>query len=334
MKFSITPLALVFASAQASSLRLNKEIVGQNAKVIGSEVVLEGVVGEPTADDMKFIGQALVASYNNVHWEAGHFMAGVTGVDFNGAGVFTVKAPITEGSNSLLTTALTEECGGLCKKDASSKLDVNFCGKIRASNDSKFLSSAKSCAIRFDSPNTERVNKDSTVVGNIDSTIILKGAGSGDVTKEEQAIIAKAFVSAYNEVHYGENYLMTDAEIPFTAASEMWHPRHSVFCNWCPDDDALGGASEINTLVLDIVSPVEMWHPRHSIFCNWCPDDDATDAAFNLDSLYSTAFDKKAVEVAFCNKLQNSVSDKLASTKSCSIAVESLIAASAKSNTQ
>ena len=65
--------------------------------------------------------------------------------------------------------------------------------------------------------------------------------------------------------------------------------------------------------------------------CRHCPDDDSMGSQFNLESLKSNDFDKKAVEVAFCNKIQNSVSDKLAATKSCSIAVESVIANTAAS---
>jgi len=83
---------------------------------------------------------------------------------------------------------------------------------------------------------------------------------------------------------------------------------------------------QTNTLILDIVSPVEAFLCRH------CPDDDAMGSQFNLESLNSSAFDKKAVEVAFCNKIQNSVSNKLANTKSCSIAVESVMVASTSSS--
>ena len=81
----------------------------------------------------------------------------------------------------------------------------------------------------------------------------------------------------------------------------------------------MGGAMQTNTLVLDIVGPVE------AFLCPHCPDNDAMGSQFNLESLTSSAFDKKVIEVAFCNKIQNSVSDKLAATKLCSIAVESVI---------
>ena len=258
--------------------------------------------------------------------------------------VFEVKTPVgwmcrhcpdddAMGTDSLLMTAITEDCAGLCKKDAAAELEVNFCNKIRSAQGSKYLSSAKSCAIRFDADNEKESNNtqvdsssSSSTVATIDSTIILKGVGAGDATKEEQAILAKAFVSAYNDVHWGANHYLTDAEIPFTAATgspDDWMCRH------CPDDDSMGGAAaakQTNTLVLDVVTPVEAWMCRH------CPDDDSMGSQLNLESLNSNAFDKKAVEVAFCNKIRNSVSDKLAATKSCSIAVESVIANTAASS--
>ena len=255
---------------------------------------------------------------------------------------FEVKTPVgflcrhcpdddAMGTDSLLMTAITEDCAGLCKKNAAAELEVNFCNKIRSAQGSKYLSSAKSCAIRFDADNEKKsdnkhVASASNTVATIDSTIILKGVGAGDATKEEQAILAKAFVSAYNDVHWGANHYLTDAEIPFTAATGS---PDSFLCRHCPDDDSMGGAGtaakQTNTLVLDVVTPVEAFLCRH------CPDDDSMGSQFNLESLNSNAFDKKAVEVAFCNKIQNSVSDKLAATKSCSIAVESVIANAAKS---
>ena len=88
-----------------------------------------------------------------------------------------------------------------------------------------------------------------------------------------------------------------------------------------------GGASMTKTLVLDVVTPVV------AILCNHCPDDDAMGSQFDMESLKSTDFNKKAVKVAFCKKLQNSASDKLSVTKSCSIAVESVITATALSKT-
>merc|ERR1711948_225692 len=99
--------------------------------------------------------------------------------------------------------------------------------------------------------------------------------------------------------------------------SLLVHLIQTVLCAFYPDDDSMGGASSTKTLVLDVVTPVV------GIMCKFCPDDDSMGSQFNLKT---TEFNKKAVEVAFCNKLQNSASDKLSATKSCSIAVESIIA--------
>jgi hypothetical protein len=369
MKLSIAIFSLALASVQGTSLRAvannsNNSNSNNNDKVLESEIILKGTIGEPTAEDMEFIGKALVASYNSVHWEVGHFMTGNHAVDFKGpdsflcrhcpdddsmggaaatTSVFEVKTPVgflcrhcpdddAMGADSLLMTAVTNDCAGLCKKDAAAELEVNFCNKIRFANQgSKYLSSAKSCAIRFDADNEKKSNNNQVVgngsnkVATIDSTIILKGVGAGDATQEEKALLAKAFVSAYNDVHWGANHYLTDAEIPFTAASGS---PESFLCRHCPDDDAMGGAAaaakKTNTLVFDVITPVEAFLCRH------CPDDDSMGSQFDIEALNSNAFDKKAVEVAFCNKIQNSVSEKLAATKSCSIAVESVIADASK----
>ena len=89
MKLSIAALSLTTAvtSVQGSMLRMNKQVVNNinNAgTVLGTEVILKGTEGEPTSEDMDFIGKALVASYNNVHWEVGHYMNGEHAVDFMG----------------------------------------------------------------------------------------------------------------------------------------------------------------------------------------------------------------------------------------------------------
>jgi hypothetical protein len=47
-------------------------------------VALKGVSGDASKQDFDFIGKALVASYNDVHWEAGHFMTGEYSREFVG----------------------------------------------------------------------------------------------------------------------------------------------------------------------------------------------------------------------------------------------------------
>merc|ERR1712224_508827 len=114
------------------------------------------------------------------------------------------------------------------------------------------------------------------------------------------------------------------AEIPFSAGTP---DPDSIMCKFCPDDDSMSGASSTKTLVLDVVTPVV------GIMCKFCPDDDAMGSQFDMGTFKTNEFNKKAVEVAFCNKLQNSVSGKLSVTKSCSIAVESVIATTASAKT-
>ena len=86
MKLSIAALSLttVVTLVQGSMLRMNKQVTNNAGTVLGTEVIIKGAVGEPTAENMDFIGKALVASYNNVHWEVGHFMTGEHAVDFMG----------------------------------------------------------------------------------------------------------------------------------------------------------------------------------------------------------------------------------------------------------
>ena len=368
MKLSIFAFSFAVASVKgSSSLRATANINSGSDKILNSEIVLKGTIGDPTAEDMDFIGKALVASYNNVHWEVGHFMTGDHAVDFKGAdgflcrhcpdddamgsagvatpNVFEVQTPVgflcrhcpdddaMGATDSLLMTAVTDDCAGLCEKDAVAELEVSFCNKIRsAQGSSDYLRSAKSCSIRFDSNLSQpsQVGAASDTVATIDSTIILKGVGAGDATKEEQAILAKAFVSAYNDIHWDSNRFLMDAEIPFTASTES---PDGFLCRHCPDDDSMGAAAastkETNTMAFDVVTPVKAFLCRH------CPDDDAMGSSNlgNLEVLGSNDFDKKAVEVAFCNKIRNSVSHKLAATKSCSIAVETVVAIDSKAKT-
>jgi len=361
MKLFLATLFLnAIVSCESSMLRLNKQVIANNnidgKTILDAEVILKGTTGEPTVEDMNFIGKALVASYNNVHWEVGHYMTGDHVVEPVGilckycpdddtmgdvkTNVFSVKTSVgilckycpdddAMGSvESLLMTALTNDCAGLCKKDAAAELEVNFCNKIRSAEGSKYLNSAKSCSIKFDTENknnkTNHVKSTSASnnnVATIDSTLILKGVNGDATSKDELAIIAKAFVSAYNDVHWNTNHYLVDAEIPFSAGTA--DDPDSILCKYCPDDDSMGAASSTKTLVLDVVTPVV------GILCKYCPDDDSMGSKFDMESLKSNDFNKKAVEVAFCKKLQNSVSDKLSNTKSCSIAVESVIAATA-----
>jgi isocitrate dehydrogenase len=80
MKISIVVLSLVASTVSASSLRKSES----NTKNIQSKVILKGIGADPTDADMDFIGKALIASYNNIHWEVGHFMTGDHSTEFVG----------------------------------------------------------------------------------------------------------------------------------------------------------------------------------------------------------------------------------------------------------
>jgi methyl coenzyme M reductase subunit C len=218
----------------------------------------------------------------------------------------------------MLATALTNECGGMCNKDATAELETTFCNKIRASG-SAYLKSASHCNIQFEQQDNKKSSSMmlkkshapvvSESLATIDTTLILKGVNGAATSKEELAVIAKAYVSAYNDVHWDAGHYMADAEIPFVAGTPLeWS------CTRCPDDDS--ARTGANTLVLDLVTPVIQWS------CTRCPDDDAAEYVADLESNELT---KKAVEVAFCNKLQASISDKLRATQLCSIAMETIV---------
>ena len=91
MKFSLAALSLAVASVQVKGSSLRAVSNNNNGKILDSEVILKGTVGEPTAENMDFIGKALVGSYNNVHWEVGHFMTGDHAVDFKGPDRFLCR---------------------------------------------------------------------------------------------------------------------------------------------------------------------------------------------------------------------------------------------------
>ena len=153
-------------------------------------------------------------------------------------------------ASSLLTTAVTDDCAGLCNKQAAAELEVSFCNKIMNS-DSEYLKAATSCSLDFEGEE-KKAKKHALAsaepAATLDSTLVLKGVQAGDVTKDELALIAKAYVSAYNDVNFESGHYMSDAEIPFNTPTTNY-----PICRYCPDDDSMGGAT---TLVLDVVTPV------------------------------------------------------------------------------
>jgi hypothetical protein len=126
-------------------------------------------------------------------------------------------------TNSILTTAIKDDCAGLCNKQAVAELEVSFCNKIRAS-DSEYLKSATSCSLEFEGEEKKAKKHTMTAsepVATLDSTLILKGVAGDATTKDELALIAKAYVSAYNDVHFESGRYLSDAEIPFSAGTPM-----------------------------------------------------------------------------------------------------------------
>ena len=111
---------------------------------------------------------------------------------------------------------------------------------------------------------------DNKVVATIDSTLILKGVVNADdvvSSKVDRAILAKAFVSAYNDVHWDADhyFFISDAEIiPFLtgiSSSENDSDSVGITCRLCPDDDSImvgdgSNAMMAKTLVLDAITPV------------------------------------------------------------------------------
>jgi hypothetical protein len=74
MKFSSAFLTLVGSVSVVNGATLR--VADFSARHLDTKVALKGVRGEPSVEDMEIIGKALVASYNDVHWQAGHFLTG------------------------------------------------------------------------------------------------------------------------------------------------------------------------------------------------------------------------------------------------------------------
>jgi hypothetical protein len=119
---------------------------------------MKGVVGDPSTEDLNLLGKALVASYNDVHWELGyHFLSGYEiteslGHDSKESQLsVSIVAPFKQcdtacclcgpgddDSNSLLTSLLTTPL--------LQAWEASFCEKIRSST-SMNLKTANKCSI-------------------------------------------------------------------------------------------------------------------------------------------------------------------------------------------
>jgi hypothetical protein len=63
-------------SKESSNLRGNKESPSMKPTEasVESHIVLQGVFGDPSADDLNRLGSALLSSYNGIHWDLGRVM--------------------------------------------------------------------------------------------------------------------------------------------------------------------------------------------------------------------------------------------------------------------
>mmetsp|Transcript_30770 Transcript_30770/g.31284 ORF Transcript_30770/g.31284 Transcript_30770/m.31284 type:complete len:95 (+) Transcript_30770:281-565(+) len=71
MKLSIAALSFTTTATSVPDSMLrgrNKQVV----TIFGTESILRGTDGEPTAKDKDVLGKDGVASSDNVHWEVGH----------------------------------------------------------------------------------------------------------------------------------------------------------------------------------------------------------------------------------------------------------------------
>ena len=311
-----------------------------------SRVTMKGVIGEPSAEDLKLLGKALVASYNDVHWELGYsLLSGFEITESLGQCghlcsdddskksqlSVSIVTPVKvhqcghlcsdDDSNNLLTTPI-KQCGHLCSDDDSAMgvdhalLETAFCNKIKSSG-SKFWMDANECSIVIDAPESKKVtvvdNSSSPIV--LESHVILHGVLE-EASKEDAAIISKALVSSFNALNWESQYSMSAVQIPFQVAI----PEAAADCHphlLCPDATAKQKA-----LYVTVVTPLKdpSCGPR-------CKDDGSARILEELGQCGHLCSDddsaalsaRKELEAAFCEKIKSSTSMNLKSANKCSI---------------
>jgi hypothetical protein len=312
--------------------------------LIESQVILHGVVGAPSSNDIAIVGQALVSSYNDANWELGHYMTGYdvpfhlpvpedalkqscggTCSDDDAAyyksGLFlSVVTPIKQScggtcsdddsSNTILTKAIKQSCGGTCSDDDAAEkhlMQESFCRKIQSSG-SSYLSGAKSCSIVFVPQKKEAAPV--APVANMEAHVILQGVLES-ASEMDMAIIGKALVSSYNAVNWNTGFHMSDVKAPYQVAIPETVGQSCG--GTCSDDDRKGNKG----LFVTLVAPIKQ-------SCGGtCSDDDAT-AAVLKQSCGGTCSDddsaaRNVLEESFCAKIKSSVSSNLSSAKMCAI---------------
>ena len=338
MKFAFATMSLLAVVAQAAAANLRSP---KSASLLESEVILHGVVGEPSPTDLDIIGQALVTSYNDYYWELGHFMTSYeTGVsksleqscgrkcsdDDSKNGLFvSVSTPIKQScgrtcsdDDSILTTPIKQSCGRTCSDDDASAADKlalehSVCDKIKSSG-SAYLSTANDCSIVFVPMEFESKTvhvKDVEPTANMEAHIVLQGV-QNEASDLDLAILSKALVSTYNDAFWDAGYQMVDAVAPYQVSIPQTVGQSCG--RKCSDDDH---AKNFNKgLFVTLTAPVKQSCGRT------CSDDDrvikqSCGRKCSDDDRVSHDY----LETSFCDKIKSSASPNLASSKMCAITV-------------
>ena len=359
MKFStfVTVSLLAVANA-ATNLRAGGATMKKSDDLLESEVILHGVVGEPTANDLDIIGQALVSSYNDKNWELGHFMTGFS-VPFqagipspmkqscgptcsdddrlnNKNGLFvSVVTPIkqscgptcSDDDRSILTTPIKQPCGPTCSDDDQNDkafLEGSFCDKIKSSG-SAYLASVAQCSVVMVPVKEQHANKihsvgESRHATNMEAHIVLQGVAE-EASDTDMAILSKALVSSYNDVFWDSEYSMSDVVAPFQSSIPQPATVGQSCGPTCSDDDrkfSMGNKG----LFVSLTAPLKQ-------SCGpTCSDDDAYALKNIKQSCGPTCSDddqnsalRDFLETSFCDKIKASVSPNLANAKMCALVV-------------
>jgi hypothetical protein len=348
MKFvALASTFLALATLGDATISLRGGSKKSDHSALESRVTMKGVIGEPSAEDLNLLGKALVASYNDVHWELGYYLLSGYEITESLGQVcghlcrdddskksqlsVSIVTPVKQvcghlcrddDSNNLLTTPIKQVCGHLCRDDDSAMsvehalLEAAFCNKIKSSG-SKFWMDANECSIVFDAPESKKV----TVVDNasspavMESHVILHGVLE-EASKEDAAIISKALVSSFNALNWESQYSMSAVQIPFQVAI----PEQAAECH--PHLLCRDATAKQKALYVTVVTPLKQ------VCGHLCRDDDSASTLEELgqvcghlcrddDSAALSA--RKELEAAFCEKIKSSTSMNLKSASKCSI---------------
>lgn len=363
MKFStFVTLSLFAAAANAysfSGLRGQSENENKVSAddLLETEVILHGVIGEPTANDLDVIGSALVSSYNDANWELGHYMTGYSvpfqagipspvkqscgrkcsdddrlGLHENNGLFVSVVTPIQQSCGrkcsdddhqTILTTPVKQSCGRKCSDDDSATnnayLESSFCDKIKTSG-SAYLSSATHCSV-VSVPLKEHNANQVEPIGE-----------SRHATNMEAHIVLQGVQEAASELDIAilskalvstYNDVFWDSEYFMSDAVAPFQssvPQVGQSCGRkCSDDDRVKLGLGNTGLFVTLTAPLKQSCGRK------CSDDDAFRPAIKQSCGRKCSDDDRAerdfLEASFCDKILASASPNLASAKMCTIVV-------------